>query len=163
MHNHHDTIIKACPLSTRSKLVINRCSNTVALTHIPDFQPYKWLCTTLYFSYAKQLQNAPWTWSLIKCTSTLNFMQDVVLVGGGHAHVAVLRNFGMHPLPGVRLTLVTPSAHTAYRHARHVLSASELPSLCNRGCGIGPAQWPHGIQAHPSIRLSQLCIAFLRV
>ncbi|KAK9840782.1 hypothetical protein WJX81_004350 [Elliptochloris bilobata] len=41
-------------------------------------------------------------------------IKDVVLVGGGHAHVAVLRSFGMQPLPGVRLTLVTPSAHTAY-------------------------------------------------
>ena len=73
MHNHHDTIIKACPLSTRSTFVINRLFNTVALTHIPDFQPYKWLCTTLHFSYTKQLQNAPWTWSSIKCTSAFYF------------------------------------------------------------------------------------------
>ena len=44
-------------------------------------------------------------------------------MGGGHAHVAVLRSFGMRPLPGVRITLVTPSPHTAYRHARlHALS-----------------------------------------
>ena len=38
-------------------------------------------------------------------------------MGGGHAHVAVLRSFGMRPLPGVRITLVTPSPHTAYRYA----------------------------------------------
>lgn len=32
---------------------------------------------------------------------------DVVLVGAGHAHVAVLRSFSMKPSSMVRLTLVT--------------------------------------------------------
>lgn len=41
-------------------------------------------------------------------------LKDIVLVGAGHAHVAVLRRFGMQPVPGVRLTLVTREVDTPY-------------------------------------------------
>ena len=41
-------------------------------------------------------------------------IKDVVLVGAGHAHVAVLRRFGMKRLDGVRLTLITREADTPY-------------------------------------------------
>jgi selenide,water dikinase len=40
--------------------------------------------------------------------------QDLVLVGGGHAHVHVLRSLRDRPEPGVRVTLVSRDAATPY-------------------------------------------------
>lgn len=44
----------------------------------------------------------------------LPIVRDLVLLGGGHTHVIVIRKWAMRPIAGVRLTLVSTDALTPY-------------------------------------------------
>ncbi|QKX17218.1 FAD-dependent oxidoreductase [Microbulbifer sp. YPW1] len=65
--------------------------------------------------------------------------QDVVLIGGGHGHLELLRRWARQPVRGARLTLVSPQAQSGYSpmvpgmiagHYAHADIHIDLPRLC---------------------------------
>jgi selenide,water dikinase len=72
--------------------------------------------------------------------------RDIVFIGGGHAHALVLRSWGMNPVPGVRLTLISPDPTAAYsgmlpghiagRYPREALQIDLVRLLCR--CASDP-------------------------
>lgn len=101
---------------------------------------------------------------------------DIVLLGGGHAHVAVLRMFGMKPEPGVRLTVVARDTFTPYSgmipgyiagHYSHADCHIDLGPLCRMANarlirapadGIDPLAQTVSMPGRPPLRYDLLSI-----
>jgi len=102
--------------------------------------------------------------------------RDLVLVGGGHAHVIVLRRLAMRPIAGLRITLVSPDAYTPYSgmlpgliaghydfHQAHI----DLEGLCYwagarfikaRACGLDPAAQSLQLERRPALAYDLLSL-----
>jgi selenide,water dikinase len=50
----------------------------------------------------------------IEPAKLINNAQELVLIGGGHAHVFVLKLWGLKPLTGINITLISPQQQTPY-------------------------------------------------
>ncbi len=101
---------------------------------------------------------------------------DVVLVGGGHTHALVLRRWGMAPIPGVRLTLLTDLVDTPYsgmlpsyvagRYSfdeahidlRPLARFAQCRLVVDRAVGVDPARQRVQCANHPAIAYDVLSI-----
>ncbi|MEM7078083.1 MAG: selenide, water dikinase SelD [Pseudomonadota bacterium] len=76
-------------------------------------------------------------------------LRDLVLVGGGHANVTVLKKFAMRPVPGLRITVISKDTHTPYSGmlpgtVAGVYAPSEMLINLRRLCRLANARLIHG-------------------
>ena len=103
-------------------------------------------------------------------------VKDLVFLGGGHTHAIALRKFGMQPLPGVRLTLITNLTDTPYSgmlpchisglydfdeshiDLRPLSQFAQCQLLMDRAVGIDPVNQQVICAHHPPVAFDVLSI-----
>jgi selenide, water dikinase len=102
--------------------------------------------------------------------------QDLVLIGGGHSHAIALKKFGMNPIPGVQLTLITDVSHTPYSgmlpgyvaglydfddchiDLRPLTQFAQVRMIVDRAVGLDGVKNQVMLQEHPPIAFDLLSI-----
>ena len=96
-------------------------------------------------------------------------VKEILLVGGGHTHALFLNMWSMDPIPGVRVTLVSPQVMTPYSgmlpglvagHYQFEETHIDLVKLCrfakarfiqSRACGLEPQHKRLNLEQRPSV------------
>src|ERR1700730_675288 len=99
----------------------------------------------------------------MRAPSTSSVRHDVVLVGGGHAHIQVLKRWAMAPVPGARLTVVVDRPIAVYsgmvpgfvagQYARDALEIDVRPLALRAGARCIVAAAPRVDPAAPRLPL----------
>ena len=103
-------------------------------------------------------------------------VKHLVLIGGGHSHVSVIKQLGMKPLPEVRITLISESTYTPYSgmlpgliaghysfddchiDLRKLCQWADIRFICSTVKGLKPAEKKIICHQYPSLSYDLLSI-----
>ncbi|MGH8762542.1 MAG: FAD-dependent oxidoreductase [Nitrosospira sp.] len=97
-------------------------------------------------------------------SSSTSGLRELVLIGGGHAHVLLLRKFGERPLCNVRVTVISDVAHATYSgmlpgHISGVYSRAEMHIDLRRLCRFASARLVHAKVSGLDLKQKQVLLA----
>lgn len=90
--------------------------------------------------------------------------RELVLIGGGHTHVLLLRKFGENPIGGAHVTIVSDVEYSAYSgmlpgHVSGIYSRSEMHIDLRRLCNFAGARFIHAKVCGLDLKQKQVLFA----